>query len=738
MSRPSSNPPATTRNPFEEVLSRFKRDLKAKEKEYFKFATEEEFKKEVDALQTRLHSGRRQQNMTKLRGFIEAMAQFGKVIDVFCQTSEVVAFIWGPWKLLLLIGDAFSNAFAELLDTYEQLGDTMKLLLQTKPLFPNDAHMALVISGIYKDVLEFHRKAFQYFQQPMLKQLFQATWKTYKTNFSDLIHAMENHRILLIGQITLSEARRTREAEEARLMDLKMERELRIRRELYGWLHSANFKNDHHRFKMIRAAYPNTCRWLLSKREFRRWFDRFPSTIPALLWLNGIPGAGKTILSSMIVDEAQSLAEKPTVLFFYCRTDDPEKNTFISLARSLLHQLLEREENLLPFFYEKYKTSTEATLATISDAEELLEVAIKNTPSVYIVLDGIDECGREQRKAIVRWFRKLVEGLPQKSSDQVRCLFVSQDDGPARNDFAGIVAMKIHAEDNRQDIHEFSASWALKLQQKFELPGNETDQIATQITDTCHGMFLLARLICENLLEQSTYEDLRHELEPDVFPQEINDAYERIMCRVSSQITSKRKENYCLLILGWLVCSKRPLRWQEIQVMKSMDSDADNINMRQRCFRDQPKDICGSMVEECDDGVVDLVHQTAKLFLVDNNHVNPAIEELKLATLCVDYMNLPLNRLPLPDISTSILAGHCVFLEYAVLFWVRHLESGVLSPEIDELVLRRLTKSLSRFLDIHWTNMTSPLVVSERSKSGCFDSKAFELVWGDEVGGNCP
>lgn len=89
--------------------------------------------------------------------------------------------------------------------------------------------------------------------------------------------------------------------------------------------------------------------------------------------------------------------------------------------------------------------------------------------------------------------------------------------------------------------------------------------------------------------------------------------YERIMCRVSSQITSKRKENYCLLILGWLVCSKRPLRWQEIQVMKSLDSEADNINMRQRCFRDQPKDICGSMVEECDDGVVDLVHQTAKL-----------------------------------------------------------------------------------------------------------------------------
>lgn len=85
---------ATTLNPFDEELKSFKSRLKPREKEYFKFSTEDELKKEIDSLQTRLHKGRRQQNMTKLRGFIEAMNQFGKVIDVFCQTSEVVAFVW--------------------------------------------------------------------------------------------------------------------------------------------------------------------------------------------------------------------------------------------------------------------------------------------------------------------------------------------------------------------------------------------------------------------------------------------------------------------------------------------------------------------------------------------------------------------------------------------------------------------------------------------------------------------
>lgn len=39
------------------------------------------------------------------------------------------------------------------------------------------------------------------------------------------------------------------------------------------------------------------------------------------------------------------------------------------------------------------------------------------------------------------------------------------------------------------------------------------------------GIFLLARLICDNLYNQATLMEVYHELEPNVFPREINDAY---------------------------------------------------------------------------------------------------------------------------------------------------------------------------------------------------------------------
>ena len=77
----------------------------------------------------------------------------------------------GPLKLLLLIASAYTEAFSELLDVYRQLGETLGLLLQSQELFPKDNHMANVLAGIYKDILEFHRRALKYFQQPSMSSL---------------------------------------------------------------------------------------------------------------------------------------------------------------------------------------------------------------------------------------------------------------------------------------------------------------------------------------------------------------------------------------------------------------------------------------------------------------------------------------------------------------------------------------------------------------------------------------
>jgi hypothetical protein len=65
--------------------------------------------------------------------------------------------------------------------------------------------------------------------------------------------------------------------------------------------------------------------------------------------------------------------------------------------------------------------------------------------------------------------------------------------------------------------------------------------------------------------------------------------------------------------MGWLVCAKRPLKWNEIQSLKSIDVDNRMVAFERRKFLDHPKDLCESLVDVHPDGTVDFVHLTAKL-----------------------------------------------------------------------------------------------------------------------------
>jgi hypothetical protein len=79
------------------------------------------------------------------------------------------------------------------------------------------------------------------------------------------------------------------------------------------------------------------------------------------------------------------------------------------------------------------------------------------------------------------------------------------------------------------------------------------------------------------------------------------------------QQNSTLRQQEVFNLFGWLVCAKRPLRWHEIQGMKAINLDEQNIDHEQQSFRVAPKDLCESLVEVRPDGGLELVHLTAKL-----------------------------------------------------------------------------------------------------------------------------
>lgn len=97
------NPPVPPPNGFQRALKGFESRLKPSEKAQFKATTLDDLKVTILAIQSEQRYRKKMMHMGRIISFLEAMEQFGKVIEVFLNVAEMLAFIWGPVKLLLLV-----------------------------------------------------------------------------------------------------------------------------------------------------------------------------------------------------------------------------------------------------------------------------------------------------------------------------------------------------------------------------------------------------------------------------------------------------------------------------------------------------------------------------------------------------------------------------------------------------------------------------------------------------------
>ncbi len=113
-------------------------------------------------------------------------------------------------------------------------------------------------------------------------------------------------------------------------------------------------------------------------------------------------------------------------------------------------------------------------------------------------------------------------------------------------------------------------------------------------------------------------------------------------------------------------------------------------------------------------------------FLIDENIIDLAAEELKLACLCVDYLNLP--ALLDPPTEDKVLNGDYVFIDYAVLNWLRHLEAGAASrTDRHEALMKQLAESLEIYIEQHWWSPRGNLALAKRHSDKLQFFKAYHF-----------
>jgi hypothetical protein len=141
---------------------------------------------------------------------------------------------------------------------------------------------------------------------------------------------------------------------------------------------------------------PGTGLWFLEKGSaFQQWLD----VVDSKLWVYGIPGAGKTVLSALAIKETANCAsDRHGVIFYYYSHSNGSTQRLSDLLSCFIGQLARQQGECMAVLADKTLIEEGATTGTrLRNKHELLQTLrtmLRLFRSVSIIVDGIDECDK--------------------------------------------------------------------------------------------------------------------------------------------------------------------------------------------------------------------------------------------------------------------------------------------------------------------------------------------------------
>lgn len=268
-------------------------------------------------------------------------------------------------------------------------------------------------------------------------------------------------------------------------------------RRIHKWLEAPDPSANH--VIALAKREVTTGSWFVGGADFNNWKD----TPNSFLWLFGIPGCGKTILTSTIIqavhehcnanrhpDRRPSVAPIWAVAYFYFDFSDALKQDHNKMIRSLIKQLSEQLHYTSDALESLFTACTSGTgqPPTLEALLSTLSQIIQDFDQVYLVLDALDEC--KEREDLMEIITEIVGW----DHSMLHVLATSREENDIANEMDNFITaeQKVHIHKNfiEADIRAYiyarlQTDKKLKRWQKDE---NAQLTIATNLTEKADGM----------------------------------------------------------------------------------------------------------------------------------------------------------------------------------------------------------------------------------------------------------
>jgi ankyrin repeat protein len=501
-----------------------------------------------------------------------------------------------------------------------------------------------------------------------------------------------------------------------------VERKREQREKTLRWLAPMDFEQEHAVFS--NRWTPGTSQWILSDPEYLTWRTSTNLTdTPRLLWLAGGVGCGKTFLAHFC---AENLVNDNAVViryFFNAKQEQGVSRTNLSFIRTILYQLMVDPRidmsSCLDALNDLRASSGKSEAGSAKSLWNELSRCLGgySGPSIYLVVDALDEANTNDRIDILDFLSKLVS-----SSNSVRILITGRpeedvldwyNESSLSSALAVLVStVKFPAAATAHDI-ELYIDGRIKKSKKLSNPSVAED-VRKTVLARAEGMFLYVRLMLDELEAESTVSGVKRRLEQ--FPKSLNAYYDTVFARLGHKPDSTRM--LARDVLMWITSSHEPLHVNTV-LLALRNQGLANIEfgpLQNICDDDfelldpvkQLRSVCFPLLEITEASIVQVVHCSVTAYItsqgMEPQPINSPIQILTpsqanhcIAITCIHFLCSELvysktttNGQPAETTvqeQPSILDGKSSFVRYATVHWPQHLaESGddsrILTPKL--------------------------------------------------------
>ncbi|KAL8797280.1 MAG: hypothetical protein Q9195_000433 [Heterodermia aff. obscurata] len=434
-----------------------------------------------------------------------------------------------------------------------------------------------------------------------------------------------------------------------------------------------------------KLRHPTTGLWLTDSLEFKAWLTANNSR----LWLHGIPGAGKTVLASLVIDEVlKKSCSDIAAAYFFCDFQNPTTLEAHKILGCLVQQIARQDQQSferVQTFYDAH--SSGRTNPVEYDPQDLCHLIVEmasNYDATMIVVDGLDECG--EHAGLVT---ELLASLSDEAPTDLRTLFLSREELDIRDCLQGYDRVSIAARSSDLKLYVDSEIEKRTRMKKLNIkaPGLK-EHVRERLVEGADGMTTKSQL---DYLTELPNDAARRKALKDL-PRGLNPTYERLLRRINE--TNRDTQKLVQRTLKWIAHAKTASSNLYCSMTAQALCEATSINIGDNsrdieAIPDQSEILrrCSSLIQMSVDGErFEFAHFTVAEFLrsIDDSS-NGEFADYKiqshqvlteLAKVCITYLNFQ-------DFQQIGLAGEEItndrlkrypFRGYVTKYWVHHAD----------------------------------------------------------------